>query len=202
MANLLSLRAAKADVLVRFDAAFFDGPIASLLAKRGFAHSASATGPADLRIDGDGAAIERFLGGRAAAPACRLVAAARVWRALVVVDDGRGRPTGRSRDVGAQGGWSAAMLPATDSVRGPGGRRIKARPRRRTARLPDAPPPPTTAASTPAASDPAAFALGHLLRLAERVVDAVRDVNDDLVVTVDGGRVVVDGVDRGMLGGA
>ena len=201
MANLLSLRAAKADVLVRFDAAFFDGSIAPLLAKRGFAFSASASGPADLRIDGDAAAVDRFLGGRAAVPACRLAAAARVWRALVVIDDGRGRPAGRSRDVGGQGGYGAAAAPTSDSVRGPGGRRIKARPRRRSARVPDAPPP-SAAPSTPAASDPAAFALGHLMRLAERVVEAVRDESDAAAVVVEGGRVVVDDVDRGPIGGA
>ena len=197
MANLLSLRASKADVIVRFDAAFFDAQVAPLLAKRGFAFSASAAGAADLRIVGDDAAIDRLLAGRSLVPDCRVEAAARVWRALVVVDDGRGRGAARVRDVGGNAGWEAARGAVSDSVRGPGGRRIKARPRRRSVRPPGAPPT-TTAPSTPAASDPAAFALGHLQRLAERVVDLVRDVDAAAVVVVDGG-VIVDGKDVGGL---
>lgn len=213
MANLLSLRTAKADVIVRFDAAFFDGHVVPLLARRGFAFTASATTPADLTLAGDTAALDRLLGGRAASlplsPATpspssglRMQATARVWRALVVVDDGRGRPAARSRDVGGAGGaggWDPARGRLSDSVRGPGGRRVKARPRRRTtttiAGAP--PPPPSTAPARPAASDPAAFALGHLMRLADHVVEAVRDVGDDVVVVVVDGRVLVDGVDRG-----
>lgn len=209
MANLLSLRTAKADVLVRFDAAFFDGHVVPLLASRGFAFTASATTPADLTLAGDAAALDRLLGGRAASlplsPATpspssglRMQATARVWRALVVVDDGRGRPAARSRDVGGAGGWDPARGRLSDSVRGPGGRRVKARPRRRTTTIAAAPPPPpSTAPARPAASDPAAFALVHLMRLADHVVEAVRDVGDDVVVVVVGGRVLVDGVDRG-----
>jgi hypothetical protein len=201
VANLLSLRASGPDVFVRFDAPFFDGAVVSLLARRGFVFSASASGPADLRIDGDHAAIERFLGGRASVPACRITAAARVWRALVVVDDGRRRAAaGRSRDVGGQAGWADTGPTKTDSARAPDGRRIKARPRKPSAHLAE-PPPPTTSMAAPAASDPAAFALAHLLRLAERVAYAVRDAVDDAVVVVDAGRIVVGGLERATLEG-
>gem|GEM_PF-7007830 len=202
MPNLLSLRTGAGATLVRFDAAFFDATVAPLLARRGFASTASARFSADLRLSLDDVALDRFLAGRDVVPAGRIEACAHVWRALILVDDGRARLPTRSRDVGGDLPL-AAPTPATDAVRAPDGRRVKARPRRRTPRVPSAPSPaaPSPAAPSPpsSASDPAAFALGQLQRLAERVVELVRADADAAVVAVVDGAVMVDGVGRATL---
>jgi hypothetical protein len=202
--NLLTLRTGPVPVLVCFDAAFFDEQLGTLLRHRGFPFSCAARTTADFRVEVSDAELDRFLAGRVLVPRGRLVAAARVWRALVVVENGVRRTPTRSRDVGLAGTPVAAANGVrdsdTDSVRGPGGRRVKARPRRRSAvALPSAPAAAQDLAPT-VANDPAAFALSQLLRLAGRVVELVRAEGGDAVVSLVDGTVDVDGTVRGSVG--
>jgi hypothetical protein len=197
--NLLTLRAGPDAALVRFDAAFFDGFVVPLLRRRGFAPTVSARAAGDLCVAVDDVALDRFLAGRDPVPAGRLEATARVWRALLVVDDGRPRPAARSRDIAFASAAGETAAPVADSVRAPDGRRVKARARRRS---PHPPAPPSSSPTAPAswlASDPAAFALAQLLRLAERVVAVLGAEGDNAAVALVDGIVVVDGVVRGPL---
>lgn len=185
MANFLTLRTQPGASILKLDAAFFAGSVRPLLEKRGFAKDA------EFVVDVDAAGLERLFTGKQVVPATgTLTASAKTWRALLLAASAREQESkAGARDIGGQ---TALAGQTKDWVRRPGGRRVKARPNTRSLKIAAAPT--TQTAPTSTVTDPAAFALQNLARLAALVVDAVKGANDEAGVVVEGGVVVVDGV--------
>lgn len=183
MANFLTLRTQPGASILKLDAAFFAASVRPLLEKRGFA--------GDLVVDVDAAGLERLFSGKQVVPSSgTLSATAKTWRSLLLAATAREQATARgARDIGGQ---TALAGPSKDYVRQKNGRRVKARPNTRSLKIAAAP---TTASSSSSSSvtDPAAFAVQNLARLAALVVDAVKDAAEDAVVDVAAGVVVVGG---------
>lgn len=181
MANLLTLRTQPGASILKLDAAFFRESVRPLLDKRGFV--------GDLFVDVDAAGLERLFTGKQVVPAAgRLSATAGAWRSLLFAATAREQASGKgARDIGGQ---TALAGQSKDWVRQKNGRRVKSRPNTRSLKIAA---PATATAPSSSVTDPAAFAVQNLARLAALVVDAVKDAAEDAVVEVAAGSIVVGG---------
>ena len=200
MANLLTLRTAGSASILKLDARFFDASVVPLLHRRGFTATASASSPADLHVDVDDLALERLLLGKSLAPASGSISAtAAVWEQLLTAASARDQDHGGgARDVGGTAP-DAPSTPSKEWIRQPSGKRTKGRTRSKTLKQPT----PTKAPSSSSrpVTDPAAFALQNLGRLAELVVQRLRadQTPPGAMVALQAIVVVVEGVAVGRL---
>ena len=187
MANLLTLRTAPGSAsLLKLNGAFLRASVMPLLRKRGFTAE-------DLAVDVDDKELEGLLLGKTAVPASGSIrASTSTWEQLVHAANARDQGTSRgSRDVG--GAVSLGSTSSREWLRRASGKRIKGRAKTKTLKI--AAPTSSSSSSSSSLTDPAAFALANLGRLAGLVVERVRTAGSmsAKLVALEANVVVVDG---------
>ncbi|MDP2341328.1 MAG: hypothetical protein Q8O67_10235 [Deltaproteobacteria bacterium] len=192
MANLLTLRTAPGSAsLLKLDGAFFAASVVPLLQKRGF------TTAADLHVDVDDKELEGLLLGKTAVPLSGSIrASAQVWEELSRAANARDQSRqGSSRDVGGATGLGSTA--SKEWIRQSSGKRIKGRTKSKSLKIAA----PSSSSSSQPLTDPAAFALANLGRLAALVVERLRALGATAAaaVALESGTLVVDGTAIGPL---